>query len=69
MINFTMTQEQYAKFNQWVETQPKFNSRQAGDIGAESFQFIFTRTNCGPCLTVKNTINGEELDLTDYDAF
>lgn len=69
MINFPLTPEQESKFQEWAKTQPKYNSRQAGDIGAEPYEFIFVRTNCGLTLRVKNVINNEEIDLTEWDSF
>jgi hypothetical protein len=69
MKNFIMNDTQEAQFKAWSEKQPKRHYRAAGDMGTSQFQFIFTETNVGVCLTVKNVDNDQELDLTDYDSF
>ena len=36
---------------------------------ASSVQYIFTPTGIGTCLVVKESVTGEELDVTDYDTW
>lgn len=68
-MKFELTPDQEKKFKEWASSQPKESPRGAGDLGVWPYQFIFTRTNCGDCLTIKNTISGDEIDLTDYESF
>lgn len=68
-MKFEMDAQQEEKFKKWAETQPKQHYRAGGLIGESQFEFIFTPTGCGMCLEVKNKVNGEILDLTDWDSF
>lgn len=62
MIGFTLSEEQEAKANQFMEKQSSY----CGAIGGQ-FEFRFCGTSVGMIVKVVDTKNGEELDLTEYD--
>ena len=69
MKHFKMDDDQEKLFNAWAEKQTKRHYRAKGDAGFSQFQFIFTETNVGTALVVRNVETKEELDLTDYASW
>lgn len=67
MRTFTVTEKQQAEIKVWSETQPKQSYRASGDCGESPLEYVFKDTGVGYIFFVRNTLNGEELDLTDYD--
>lgn len=61
MITFTLTEEQEAKLAEWKNKQ-KYPSAAIGG----AFTYTFTPTGLGVGIIVK-CVNGNEIDLTDYD--
>jgi hypothetical protein len=83
MYKFTLDKEQVEKLNEWQKKIFKkayeiqvtngssdiFSNEESpnyGSIGG-GMKFSFIPTSIGTIVTVKESITGEEIDLTDYD--
>jgi len=66
---FTVTDEEEAKIEAWMATQPKQSYRGGGDCGYAIPEYVFSSNNVGDIFVVRNPFNGEELDLTRYDKW
>jgi hypothetical protein len=77
-MKFEVTPEQEEKINEWYETlKPRIiaeglkdpfgeNEPYYGAIGG-GLSYAFIPTGLGVCLTVKESITGETIDVTDFE--
>jgi len=64
---FELDEPEIKKFNQWKKQLSKIPM----DVFGEEFQFTFKfhPTGLGVVKTIIRDLDGEELDLTDYDSW
>ncbi len=63
-MEFSLSPEEVAKFKEWRK---KFDHMPQGVCGGV-FTFLFIPTTIGTIVKIRH-VSGEELDLTDWDAF
>ncbi len=66
-MKFELDESEIKKFNQWKKNLPKIPM----DVFGEEFQFTFKfhPTGLGVVKIIERDLDGEELDLTDYDSW
>ena len=65
-MNFCLTTEEYKKFQEWKsQKDPKVYT---GAIGGR-FTFHFTPTSLGCIVKVSDSVDKDEIDLTDYESW
>lgn len=65
VYSFGLEDSQVKKMFEWIRTLP---DAEQGAIGGR-FTYCFTLTSLGVVSVVKDGITGQEIDLTDYDAW
>jgi len=65
MDSFTITPEQLLRIEEWLK---QFEGRYTGAIGG-AFTYCFTPTGLGVIVKVRDSVSGQELDVTDYDSW
>ena len=61
-----LTDEEMAKFDKWLDT--KDLKRYTGAIGGR-FTYCYTPTSIGTIVKIKDNLDGDELDVSDYDSW
>lgn len=64
MKQFTLTQDQLEKFNNWAKEKPPSKAADGGQ-----FEFRFFMTGLGIVVKVYDYVSGDALDLTDYSVW
>lgn len=59
---FSISSKQLAKINRWIKKKP---FKPVGTIGGR-YEYIFIPTALGVIIKVRDSIMGDEIDVTDY---
>lgn len=72
---FELTKEQQTRLKTWAAEQDKLVAQRQGKDFAYygacggGYTYCFTPTGLGTVVHVKNSITGDEIDLTDFDCW
>jgi hypothetical protein len=66
-MEFEITKEQEQEIEIWKKSLPFLDQSEAGAAGG-MYSYIFTPTGLGTIVEIRR-IDGEKLDLTDWDNF
>jgi hypothetical protein len=65
MASFTLTAEQAERARAWQAAMEVEHPANSGAVGGR-FQFVFTPTSIGDCCSVRDTVTGVDLDISDF---
>ena len=70
-MNFKITEKDCEKLDIWRDEQDSKVREKNSNYGAMGggYTFMFTPTNLGMIIKVKNVLTGDTVDLTDWDDF
>jgi len=63
MINFSVSNKEVETFRKWASLQKEKTGKDVQSV------YIFTPTAIGTTIQVVNSVNGEYIDITDYESW